>query len=376
MIGRVGRVLIFIISCAMVACSGNRGVLVPDIQGDTLDMRYATLLQITECKGYTVADIKNPWGDNLLNRYLLVDRDSVLPEHLPKGTLLRTPLESVLLLATVHAELLCYLNAEETVKGVCESKYMTQPFIKKALNNGSVIDCGSSLNIDIEKVVDLSPEAVFVLPYENGGYGKLDKLDYPLVECVEYMEVSPLASAEWMRFYGRLVGRAFQADSLFDVVCRNYNALRDSVSSVGYRPKLMCELKTNSAWYVPGGNSTMGVLYKDAGADYIFAENKSTGSLPLAFETVLDKASEADIWLVKYGADSDKTYSSLLAECEGYRHFAPFKQRNIYVCNLSKKRFYEETPFRPDILLYELVSLFHPYLVDKPHLKYYEKLSE
>lgn len=360
----------------MIACNSNHNTTISCFQGDTLNLRHAALLQITECKGYTVADIKNPWGDNLLHRYLLVDKDCVLPKQLPEGTLLRTPLESVLLLATVHAELLCNLNVEEIIKGVCEAQYMTQPFVKEALNNGTVMDCGSSLNIDIEKVVELSPEAVFVLPYENGGYGKLEKLDYPLVECVEYMEVSPLASAEWMRFYGRLVGCAAKADSLFDVVCKNYNALRDSVERVKQRPKLMCELKTNSAWYVPGGNSTMGVLYKDAGANYIFADNKSSGSLPLAFETVLDKASDADIWLVKYGSDSDKTYSSLLAEFEGYKLFNPFKQRNIYACNLSKKRFYEETPFRPDILLYELVSLFHPYLVDKQHLKYYEKLSE
>ncbi len=371
------RRLLFIICVALCSCGNHSNSASDDIKGRKLDMKFASLLQMTECDGYVVADIKNPWGNNILHRYILVDKDSAMPATMPSGTLLRTPLNNVLLFATMHAELLGCLGVSHAVGGVCEPEYMTQQYIREGLENNTITDCGTSLNIDLERVVELSPSAVFVLPYENGGYGKLDKLTYPLVECVEYMETSPLASAEWMRFYGRLLGCAAKADSLFDEVCHSYLSLRDSVAAVSPRPKLMCELKSSSAWYVPGGRSTMGVLYNDAGAHYLFSDNNGMGALPLAFETVLEKASSADIWLIKYGADTDKTRSSLLAEFEGYKYFKPFANGNIYACNLSKKRFYEETPFRPDLLLRELVALFHPdFYPDIKPLRYYEKMAQ
>jgi iron complex transport system substrate-binding protein len=216
---------------------------------------------------------------------------------------------------------------------------------------------------------------VWVLPYENGGYGKLDKLPYTLVECVEYMENSPLGAAEWMRFYGRLLGCASAADSLFSVVETGYLSLRDSISHCDNRPTLMCELKSSSAWYMPAGQSTMGQLYKDAGADYLFDSNRGSGSDPLAFESVLSRASNADFWLIKYAGD-EKRYSTLKNEYAGYVHFKPYRERNIYVCNLSHKRFYAETPFRPDILLRELVAIFHPQYMNQIELRYYEKMEE
>lgn len=354
---------------------GHRHV-VGSVVGDTLDIRHASLLTIVECDGYTVADVKSPWNGLLLQRYILVDKDSLLPAELPKGTLLRTPLNNILIFATVHAQLICDLGCDSVIRGVCESRYMTQPQMRRGLQQGIIVDCGSSLNIDLEQVVQLAPEAIWVLPYENGGYGKLDKLDFPLIECVEYMETSPLGGAEWLRFYGRLLGCALRADSLFKCVEKEYMALCSLAASAESRPKLLCELKSSSAWYMPAGGSTMGVLYKDAGADYLFGDNISSGSLPLSFETVLDRASDADIWLIKYAADVDKKYGTLLAEFAGYEYFKPFKERKIYACNLSRKRFYEETPFRPDILLRELIALFQPHLIENPQLRYYEKMEE
>lgn len=346
-----------------------------NIEGDTLDIRHASLLNIVECDGYSVVDIKNPWREGLLQRYILLSKGEPLPQSLPDGTILRVPLDSIILFSTVHSELVCNLGCSDAVVGVCESQYMTQPQIVEAVENGSVADCGSTLNVDIERVMQLQPQAVWVLPYENGGYGKLGKLSFPLVECVEYMESSPLGGAEWMRFYGRLLGVATKADSLFASVERSYIQLRDSVSRCNSRPTLLCELKSSSAWYVPGGTSTMGQLYTDAGADYLFADYKQSGAVPLSFETILDKAADADFWLLKYGG-KEKSYSSLLEEFGGYKYFKAFEEKYIYACRLNEKRFYEETPFRPDILLAELAAIFHPELFVNHRLRYYEKLQE
>ena len=363
------------ICLAVASCSGGAKSAKVAVAGDTLAMRHASLLTIVECGGYTVADVKNPWSGGVMGRYILVDKGASLPEGLPSGRVLRTPLDKMLVFSTVHAELICNLGCADAIKGVCEAQYMTQPSLVAGLASGVVADCGSSLNINVERVVQLSPQAVWVLPYENGGYGKLDKLPYTLVECVEYMENSPLAAAEWMRFYGRLLGRASAADSLFAVVESSYLSLRDSLAHCTSRPTLMCELKSSSAWYMPAAKSTMGLLYRDAGADYLFSSYDGSGSVPLAFETVLHRAADADFWLIKYGG-AQKTYKSLTGEYGGYAHFRPYKERRIFACNLSERRFYEETPFRPDILLRELASIFHPEITEGYKRRYYEELEE
>ena len=140
----------------------------------------------------------------------------------------------------------------------------------------------------IEKIIDLHPDAILLSPFENsGGYGKLEDLDIPLVECAEYMEVSPLARAEWMRFYGLLFGKQKKADKLFAEVDKNYNDLKEQAKDAGKGRSVMMDKQVGSVWYVPGGHSTIGQMIKDAGGRYPWEDDEHSGSLPLSFETVL-----------------------------------------------------------------------------------------
>lgn len=356
----------------LLSCGGSK--CVSDVVGEKVPLRYSSLLSIVECDGYTVVDVKNPWGKGLLQRYILLPRDSVIPQSLPQGRLLRIPLEKSIVFSGVHASLFEELGMSNAVSGVCDAEFVYSPAVTEGLVAGAIVDCGSSLNVNSEKVMEVSPEAIFVLPYENGGYGKLENMPYTLVECADYMENSPLGCAEWMRFYGRLLGKGMESDSLFAAVCREYESLCRLASGASERPTLMCELKGSSAWYVPGGESTMGRMYHDAGADYIFSSYKVSGSVPLSYEVVLDKAAEADIWLVKYNSTVDLTKASLLEDFSGYGLFRPFREGRIYACNTSRNRIFESASFHPERLLKELVALFHPELLVDYETEFYEKM--
>ena len=357
----------------LLSCGGAKEQF-PPVDGEVVPMQYSSLLSIVECDGYTVVDIANPWGEKMMQRYILVPSATELPANLPTGVLLRTPLDNVILFSGVHAGLLSELGVERAVKGVCDAQYFYCDAVACGLAAGTVVNCGSSLNVDAEAVMRVSPDAVFVLPYENGGFGKLDNLGFPLVQCAEYMESSPLGCAEWMRFYGRLFGHATKSDSLFSVICSEYEALCSAARSAACRPGLMCELKSSSAWYVPCGGSTMGRMYADAGADYLFSWCEGSGSVPLSYEVVLDKAADADVWLLKYNAATDRTCESLLADFAGYSHFKPLKEQNIYACNTRYRHLFEETAFHPERLLKELVAILHPELLADYTLQYYEKM--
>ena len=368
---RLFYVFLLVLSLVVVSCDGRQSVA---IDGERVVMHYSSLLEIIDCEGYSVVDVKNPWGNGLLRRYILVPYDSVLPADLPGGTVVRTPLKRAVLFSGVHAHLFEELGVLSAIAGVCDSRYIYSSGVQQAVADGDILDCGSSLNIDSEVVANINPDAIFVLPYENGGYGKLDRFSFPLVECADYMESSPLGCAEWVRFYGRLAGCAAKSDSIYDAVCVEYESLCRKVAEVEARPRLMCELKSSSAWYVPGGRSTMGQMYKDAGADYLFADYDVTGSVPLSVEVVLDRASCADIWLLKYNSVVDKTLKDLSGEYAGYANFAPYVSGNVYACNSHRNNVFEETAFHPERLLRELVALFHPLLSPGYKTVYYEKM--
>ncbi|MCD8310732.1 MAG: ABC transporter substrate-binding protein [Prevotellaceae bacterium] len=360
------------------ACKGRNGTVTTTSVGRGLGLRYAANLTLTAYDDYTVATLRNPWDTlHTLHTYILVPADRPLPERLPEGTVLRTPLTRAVVYSSVHCSLLDELGVIQCVAGVCDAKYIKLPFIQKGIKTGRVADCGIGTAPDIERIIDLHPDAILLSPFEkSNGYGRVEKLGVPLVECADYMETSPLGRAEWMRFYGLLFGVTDRADALFARVDSSYHALKTMARQTTGSPTVFSELKNGSVWYVPGGRSVPGRLFADAAGRYAFATDKHSGSVPFSFETVFDKAGACDIWLIKYNRERDMTYADLQAEYNGYTAFNAFKERRIYGCNTSRSYYYEETPFRPDYLLQDLISILHPEAEGAGELRYYSPLKE
>ncbi len=361
------------------ACGGGSKTSSLQAEGDTVRMKYSSLLQIVKHADYTVVTIRNPWNTlKVLHTYLLADREKPLPEHLPEGTVVRTPLQKSVIYSSVHCSLWSELDELKGIGGVCGLEYIKLPQIQEGCRNGSIVNVGNSMNPDIERIIDLRPDAILLSPFENsGGYGRVGKLNIPIIECADYMETSALGRAEWMRLYGLLLGKEAQADSLFAGIEKEYLTLTQQVKSQNLkRPTVISEMKNSSAWYIPGGNSTMGRLYQDAGADYVFAYLSNSGSVPLAFETVFDRGGNADIWLIKYNQPQNKTYSELERDYAPYARFKAFQDRKVYGCNTNHVPFYEESPFHPELLLKDLIKIFHPELLPDYDLKYFSNLAE
>ncbi|ADV43743.1 ABC transporter substrate-binding protein [Bacteroides helcogenes] len=361
-----------------ISCSHRQTLSTSSQTGDTIPLRYAENLTLVAYPDYTVATLRNPWDTlKILHTYILVPKETPLPEELPEGTVVRTPLSKSVIYSSVHCGLMDKLGAFGSIGGVCDLKYIKLPAVQDGVAKGTIADCGDGMNPDMEKIIDLHPDAILLSPFENsGGYGRIEKLNVPIIECADYMETSALGRAEWMRFYGLLFGVVPKADSLFAEVDSRYGQLKKRAALSSVSLSVVSELKSGSAWYVPGGRSTMGGLFNDACGRYVFAEDRHSGSVPLAFETVFDKAADADVWTIKYNRDRDMTYSDLQADYIGYTGFKAFKTRNIYGCNTAKVPFYEETPFRPDYLLADLIQILHPEIGDLGGLRYFCKLNE
>ena len=366
----------------LFSCGGGKTAS-SQVEGDTIAFKYATQLCVVRYDGYTVATLKNPWKEGMiLHQYVLVPANvAKIPAHIPNGTIIRTPLSRSMIFSTVHCAMLMDLGKQDCIAGVADLKYIKIPWIQQQVKEGRISDVGDGLSPVIEKIIDQRPDALFLSPFENsGGYGKLEDIDIPIVECAEYMETTPLGRAEWLRFYGLLFGCEQKADSLFDAIDKNYNDLKTlathhpSPNTHHPSPTVLLDNVTGSVWYVPGGKSTIGQMIQDAGGNYPWAGDAHSGSVSLPFESVLEKAGDADIWLFRYSSDHDITYDELRSEHHGYNQFKAFRTQQVYGCNVELSPFYEETPFRPDWLLNDFIRILHPELDHLAPLRYYKKL--
>ena len=360
---------------SLCAC-GNRHAADNTVGVDSVAFKYARLIHVERHDGYTLARVDNPWKvGKTLHTYVLVPNDAPLPQQLPQGTVVRTPLRRSIIFTSVHAALADQFAAQKQVAGVADSKYIKVPFVMEGCADGTLVDCGDGMNPLVEKIIDAGADAILLSPFENsGGYGRLEDVGIPLIECAEYMEQSPLARAEWMRIYGMLYGKEHEADSLFALVDSSYHALKTLAATSNISRTVLMDKQTGSVWYVPGGRSTIGRMLDDAGARYPFAQDEHSGSLPLPFETVLERSGDADVWLFRYDNQQPITRQQLLAEQPGYSQLRPVHEDELYGCNVATSMFYEESPFRPDLLLQDFIQILHPDLQGLPPLRYYKKL--
>ena len=373
--------ILFSVVVALASCRGGNNTSLSVEGGDTVALKYSSLLTIVEHDGYVVADIKNPWKPGkMLHRYYLVPRTSdnkPQTSDLTDGTVIEIPIQRAAVFTTVHCALLTELGLGSYIVGVADSKYIKVPYIQQQIKAGHIVDCGNGLNPIVEKIMDVKPDVIMLSPFENsGGYGKTEEIGIPLIECAEYMETSPLARAEWMRFYGLLFGAGDKADALFHNVDSSYVALKQQAAQAGKGRSVIVDKVVGSVWYMPGGRSTIGQMLQDAGGQYPWATDDQSGSLSLPFETVLERGGESDVWMLRYSSDHDWDYKELLSGHRGYSQLKAFRQHEVYGCNVEQSHFYEDTPFHPDCLLCDFLQILHPDIIGLPPLRYYKKLKE
>ena len=311
-------------------------------------MRHAQLLTIVEYEDYTTVDVADPWHKGQTLHHYRIEKNH--------------PVQSALVTTSVHCALFDELGCRNSLKGICDLQYIHLPWVQQGCREGGIADCGNSLEPTVELIAKLQPDAIFLSPFQNsGGYGRVEQLGIEIVEMADYMETSALGRAEWVRFYARLLGQKERGDSLFAVVEKTYNGLKDLAEGLGKEATtLLMDKMVGQVWYVPGGRSTTGRMLADAGADYPWAEDEHSGSLALSLEEVLDKGADTDVWVLRYSGASPLTLRNLLKENAAYAQLKAFRQHHVYGCNTETSTFFEETPFHPERLLRDLVCILHP----------------
>lgn len=326
---------------------------------------YARGFDIYRHNDYVEVVLLNPWKySEVITRYFLIRSDSVAtPDN---GRRIRVPLRRVASTSVTQYEFLDLIGEINSVAGICQPELAYNPTIRRNYAAGRIQNLGDAYNINREKVVLLHPDALFATLYGPASISKqlTDDSSTPTIYDNEWTESTLLARAEWIKFIAAFYCKSDAADSLFCKIDSAYAANRNLAANVTARKTVMLGNNYRGTWYMPGGQSYMGRLLRDAGAAYAFAADTSNVSLPLNFETVLKTFSHADVWLNA----PTRTIDELLRLDERHSLFAPTHTGEVYafmrrVNGDGANDFWESGVAHPDVILRDFIWALYPELL-------------
>lgn len=348
-----------------------------------LELKYAKGFLVTDYKTYKVITIKNPWPKAEKDyKYVLISKENaaktsfMVDEY--DGIIIQ-PIQKIVVTSTTHIPALELLNEEQTLVGFPGTDYISSEKTRMRINNKSIRELGKNEGINTEVLLELKPDVVvgFGIDGNNRTFETIRKSGIPVIYNGDWVENSPLAKAEWIKFFGALYNKEKQADSIFNTIEKNYLEAKNLARHIKKKPTILSGAMHNDVWYLPNGKSTEAQLLKDAHVDYLWKESKGTGSLQLSFETVFVKAKNANIWL------NPSNYSSLETLKNGssqHAMFEAFKNKKVYTfTNTTGKTggvlYYELGMSRPDLVLKDIIKICHPDLL-KNYTPYFFKPLE
>ncbi|MDE7345485.1 MAG: ABC transporter substrate-binding protein [Muribaculaceae bacterium] len=372
-----------ILNCALLsACSPHRA------HPDNLEDFSETLYTPTEASGFsitgkdgsqsTLLTVSDPWqgADSVASR-LFIARDGDEAPLAFQGQVLDGEARRIVATSSTHVAMLDALGAADRIVGVSGIDYINNPDIQKRRDD--IADIGYEGNFDYEALLSADPDIVLLYGVNGASSmeGKLKELRIPYIYIGDYLEQSPLGKAEWMIPIAEIIGQRDKGAETYTAIADRYVALRDKVAdAVIDAPSVMLNVPYGDSWFMPSADSYMARLIKDAGADYVYKKKTGNSSVPIDIEEAYTLASEADFWL---NTDQVESRAALAAKCPKFKDTRVMRNGCVYNNTLRANKaggndFYESAVVNPDLLLRDLVGIFHPELVEEDPV-YYKKLQ-
>ena len=345
-----------------------------------IEIEFAKRFEIAHKDGYKLVTVNKPWRYSKARfSYALVERgapDPELPDSIP---VVKIPVKKLVCTSTTHLSSLEYLGDIDKLVGFPDTKYISSEKIRVVLDEGGIAELGSEAGLNIEALLSLEPDLVidFAMGKEYDNYKVIKKMGIPVVINADYMENTPLGRAEWIKFISLFLNREKKADSVFDIIRSNYDSLALLARKADSQPTVYSGIVYGDFWYVPGGNNFGAKFLADAGGKYLWADDPTSGNIPLSFEAVYDRAYKADYWM---GVGSFNSLDEIRKTDIRYTQFNAFKNGNVYNYNARMSpeggnAFMELGYLRPDIVLADIIKILHPELLPGYQLFFYQKLE-
>ncbi|WP_239970610.1 ABC transporter substrate-binding protein [Confluentibacter citreus] len=378
------KTFFLIIVLTVLNCKNETKNQLPiSIENKQLPLKYAKGFSVEDYGTYKILEIKNPWpkAENVF-KYVLINKENAAKTTFPTDAydgIIIKPIQKIVVTSTTHIPALELLNVEETLIGFPGIDYISSEKTRHRIENGLVRELGKNEGINTEVLLELKPDVVigFGVDGKNRTFETIKKSGIPVIFNGDWVEESPLAKAEWIKFFGVLFNKEKEADSIFNTIENNYLEAKKLAKNTKNQPTILSGAMHNDVWYLPNGTSTEAQLFKDANTHYLWKDSKGTGSLSLNFETVFSKAKNADVWF------SPSNYGSKEALKNGNTHHSLFKafQNNTIYSSINTTGtsggilYFELSTTRPDLILKDIIKICHPELLKNYDLYFFKPLD-
>ena len=378
------RFLILNLSIILLGCSSRQNSSVSEYQHNKVSehIQYAQGFSIERFNKLTLIRVFNPWegAKGIEYSYLLCPRGEKIPDALQKHQVIYTPVRRIICLSTTHVAQLAFIGQINTLVGVANPDYIGDSLAWKLIDSGKIINIGYDQALNYESIVSLKPDLVMAYGIQAetvGQYKKLEDFGIKVVFNGDYLETTPLGKLEWVKFVAAFYDVSDQTSESFNKVTREYQQLSKMCINLKKKPKVMCGIPWKGVWYIPGGDSYVAKMIADAGGDYVWKDIRKRESIPMNFEKVIEHANEADMWI---NTDLVGSLHDLLGVDERLGMIRSFKVKQIYNNNgrfnpKGGNDFWESGFIQPQVVLEDLIKIFHPELLPNHKLVYYKKLE-
>lgn len=363
----------------LVSC-GKVAEITPDLSETTNEITHAKGLSLRHFEGFTLLDVKQPWPRATgTYRYVLYKDSSMVPDSLSNEVQIQIPVKKIVVTSTTHVPSLEMLGVEDILAGFPGCNYISSARVRERIDAGKVLELGHTREPNLEKIIELSPDLIvgFGVDDNNPGLLQIKQSGINVVLNGDWNEHSPLGKAEWIKFFGALTDQNDKARRLFSQIEQAYLLTAELAKNQEIKPSVMAGAIYQNRWFLPEGQSWGSRFISEAGGAYLWAESQGTGSLSLGFETVLEKARNAQFWI---GPAQFTSLDQMRKDNPHYSQFKAFKDQNVYTFASKKGAtggviYYELAPNRPDLVLKDLVHILHPDLLPEHELFFFEKLK-
>ena len=374
--------LMIMVALGLLTACGSKKTTNGETESPRMEaLKYAKGFSVKYLEdGVRLVDVEDPQKDEdkmpVSYQFALVPKGS--DAKVPEGyTKVEVPVERTIVMTMLQLSNFTALDAHEVVKGITGTKNLFNKDIKKRVKDGSIVKIGMEGNFDPELILAANPEVIFISPFKRGGYDAIKETGITLIPHLGYKELDPLGQAEWVKFVGLFIGKEKEANELFGGIEQRYNDLKvkGQRSKVKDLPTVFSGEMHGGNWYAVGGKNFLAQLFRDAGADYVI-KNEDTGGSNIEFEQMYAVAANADYWRILNSYPDTFSYEALKASEPRNELFKAFREKHVIYCNMKQTAYYESTPVEPDVVLKDLLAIFHPELVEKDYKpKYYQLLK-
>ena len=351
----------------LASCVYNKKTSLEAFKQDVYMPEYATGFKILGAKNAqsTLIQVSNPWqGAKNVTMSYFISRNGELPPTGFTGPTIPAGAQRIVCMSSSYIAMLDAVGQVDRIVAVSGINYIANPYI--LAHKDSIKDMGPEMNYEL--LLGLKPDVVLLYGIgdaQTAVTDKLKELAIPYMYVGEYLEESPLGKAEWLVALSELTDSRDKGIDVFREIPKRYQALKDLTASVEQRPTVMFNTPWNDSWVMPSTQSYMVQLVTDAGADYIYKENTSNSSAPIGLETAYGLIQKADYWINVGTAstlDELKNMNPKFADAKSVRDKTVYNN-NLRITATGGNDYWESAVVRPDVVLRDLIHIFHPELI-------------